>query len=164
MSNTIYIKSTTSGTSPEIEARGASDTNVDLILTPKGTGRAKSKGETLAYVSEISGGGITWSVVTSDGNLVADTGILANKGTLLTLTLPTTCAVGKTIRVAGMNAGLWKIAQNASQYIKFGNQTTTTGTGGYISSVLTYDAVELVCIEADLGFVVVSSVGNLTVN
>lgn len=112
----------------------------------------------------VSGGtGITWSAVTSDGNLSVDTGTLANKGTLLTLTLPSTCAVGKVIRVAGINAGLWKIAQNASQYIKFGNKATTTGTGGYLASTLAYDAVELVCIEADLGFTAVSSIGNITI-
>ena len=53
MANTIYIKSTADGTSPEVEARGSSDSNVDLILTPKGTGRVKSKTETLAYVTEL---------------------------------------------------------------------------------------------------------------
>ena len=90
-------------------------------------------------------------------------GYLANKGTLLTLTLPATSAVGTTIRVAGMNAGLWLIAQSAGQSVKFGNQTTTTGAGGSMASVLTYDAVELVCIVADTGWVVVSSVGNITV-
>ena len=104
-----------------------------------------------------------WSIATADGNLAVNTGTLANKGSLLTLTLPTGAAVGTTIRVAGMNAGLWKIAQNANQYIKFGNQTTTTGVTGYLASVLTYDAVELVCIVADTGFVVASSVGNITV-
>ncbi len=108
-------------------------------------------------------GGIVWSAVTSDGNLVADTGTLANKGTLLTLTLPATCSVGKTIRVAGMNSGLWKIAQNADQYINFGNKVTTVGTDGSLASTLTYDAVELVCTVEDLGFTVVSSVGSITI-
>ncbi len=108
-------------------------------------------------------GGIVWSAVTSDGNLVADTGTLANKGTLLTLTLPATCSVGKTIRVAGMNSGLWKIAQNADQYINFGNKVTTVGTDGNLASTLTYDAVELVCTVEDLGFTVVSSVGSITI-
>jgi len=32
-----------------------------------------------------------------------------------------------------------------------------------LASVLTYDAVELVCIEANVGWVVVSSQGNITV-
>ena len=107
--------------------------------------------------------GISWSIVTDDTTMAIDTGSLANKGTLLTLTLPATSAVGKTVRVAGMNAGLWKIAQGANQYIKFGNLSTTVGIGGSLASTQTYDAVELVCIEADKGWVVVSSIGNITV-
>jgi len=106
---------------------------------------------------------LNWTAVTSNGNLAVDTGTLANKGTLLELTLPTTVAVGKVIRVAGMNAGLFKIVQSANQYIKFGNVATTTGAGGYLASTLAYDCVELVCIVADVGFVVVSSMGSITV-
>jgi hypothetical protein len=106
---------------------------------------------------------ITWSVVTSDGNLAVDTGTIANKGTLLTLTLPSTCAVGKMIRLVGMNAGLWKISQNANQIIHFGSTDTTTGAGGSIASTLAYDAVELVCCKENLEFVVVSCVGNITI-
>jgi hypothetical protein len=118
---------------------------------------------TKKYVDDNGGGGITWSAVTANTTMAVGTGSLANKATLLTLTLPATSAVGETVRVAGMNAGLWKVAQAANQYIKFGNQNTTTGTGGSLASVSTYDAVELVCIEANVGWVVVSSQGNITV-
>lgn len=110
-----------------------------------------------------SGGGITWSIITADQSAVVDNGYICNKGTLLTLTLPTTSAVNTVIRVAGMNAGLWKIAQNASQKIHFGNVTTTTGTGGSLASVHARDAVELICVVADLEWNVISSVGNITV-
>lgn len=120
-------------------------------------------GATAPEWADASAGGISWSAVTADETMTVDTGSLANKGTLLTLTLPATSSVGTVLRVAGMNAGLWKIAQGASQYIKFGNQASTVGATGYISSVLTYDAVELVCIEANVGWVVVSSVGNINV-
>ncbi len=121
-------------------------------------------GGTRYQLDQQSGGtGLTWAVVTVDGNLAINTGTLANKGTLLTLTLPTTAAVGSVIRVAGMNAGLWKIAQNASGVIHFGNQNTTTGVGGSLASTLTYDAVELVCSVANNEWVVTSSIGAMTV-
>lgn len=112
-----------------------------------------------------SSGGITWSAVTSDLNpMVPDNGYIANKSGLLTFTLPTTCAVGKTLRVTGMNTAVgWRIAQSANQIIHFGTSTTTTGTGGYIESVNIHDSVELVCIVADLEFVVVSCTGNITI-
>jgi hypothetical protein len=112
----------------------------------------------------VGGGGLTWSAITADQTLAVDNGYLANKASLLILLLPTTSAVGKVIRVAGMNAGLWRITQGANQYIKFGNQASTTGAIGNIASVFTYDAVELVCIEADKGWMVVSSVGNIEID
>lgn len=110
-----------------------------------------------------SAGGAVWTAVTNDANMAINNGYIANKGTLLTMTLPTTAAVGTELSMAGMNAGLWKIAQNASQNIKFGNQTTTTGTGGSLASVLTYDCVNLVCVVANTTWVVTSSVGNITI-
>jgi hypothetical protein len=62
-----------------------------------------------------------------------------------------------------MNAGLWKIAQNASEVIHFGKTDTTVGTGGYIQSTLARDSVELICCVADNEWNVVSSVGNITI-
>jgi hypothetical protein len=110
-----------------------------------------------------SSGGLTWSVITADQSAAINNGYICNKGTLLTLTLPGTAAVGSVIEVVGMNAGLWKVAQNASGVIHFGNQDTTTGVGGSISSVLTRDAVRLVCVVANNEWNVISSMGNITV-
>ena len=129
-------------------------------------------GLTSNYVKSINGstGAITigaapaWSVITADQTAVINSGYLTNKtGTVLTLTLPTTAAVGSVIRVSGMNATGWKIAQNASGIIHFGKTDTTTGTGGYIQSTLTRDAVELVCCVANNEWNVLSSVGNITI-
>ena len=134
-----------------------------FVRLPIGSSGEVLKVDTGVPVWGGGGGGISWSAVTANTTMAVGTGSLANKATLLTLTLPATSAVGETVRVAGMNAGLWKVAQAANQYIKFGNQNTTTGTGGSLASVSTYDAVELVCIEANVGWVVVSSQGNITV-
>ena len=106
---------------------------------------------------------VTWSVITADQTAVINRGYFANKGTLLTLTLPTTAAVGSVIRISGMNAGLWRIAQNASEVIHFGKTDTTVGVGGYLQSTLARDAVELICCVADNEWNVVSSVGNITI-
>jgi len=88
---------------------------------------------------------------------------LANKSSgTLTLTLPTTAAVGKIIRVSGIQ-NTWRIAQNASQKIHFGNITTTTGVGGYLENTHARDSVEIVCCVADLEWNVISSIGNITI-
>jgi len=115
-------------------------------------------------VGGSSGGGITWNEVTGTTQAAAvDNGYICNNAALVTVTLPSTCALGKTIRVAGKGAGGWKIAQNASQQIHFGDQSTTSGTGGSISSGYKYDAIELICITADTTFLVISAVGTMDV-
>ena len=147
------------------------DTNTyqgTLTLTTTGSsGAATLVGNTL-NIPQYSGGGgggtgITWTATTTDATMAVDNGYIANKATLLTMTLPTTAAVGKVVRIAGQGVGGWKIAQNASGKIYFGNSPTTTGTGGYLSSVNQYDAVELVCITANNEWVVASSQGNITI-
>ena len=106
------------------------------------------------------GSGITWAEVTGTTvTLAADNGYIANNAALVTGTLPSTCAVGKVIAIVGKGAGLWKIAQNASQYIRYGSITSTVGTGGYIAAVGQYDCLELVCTTANVGFTVRSSIG-----
>lgn len=101
-------------------------------------------------------------VTAASANLVAKQGVIANRATLVTLTLPTVAAVGDTIEVVGMGAGKWTIAQNANQSIHFQSVTTTIGVGGSLSAALQYDCVKLMCSVANLEYIVVSSCGNLT--
>jgi len=114
----------------------------------------------------VSGGGagISWNEVTgTTQTAAADNGYIANNESLVTVTLPETCAVGKTIRVAGKGSGLWKIAQNAGQQIIFGNKNTTSGSSGYLAAIYQYDSVELLCITADTVFSVTYAIGDLDV-
>lgn len=107
--------------------------------------------------------GITWSEVTGTTQAASvNSAYIANNAALVTITLPDTAAVGDIVRVVGKGAGGWKVAQNASENINFGNVTTTTGTGGYLASTLRYDSVELVCTIANTTWTAISSVGNIT--
>lgn len=96
-------------------------------------------------------------------SMAVNNGYVADSGSLVTLTLPTTAAVGDRVRVAGFGAGGWKVEQGSGQVIHFGNQDTTSGASGYIASLNRYDAVELVCVVANTDWAVVSSQGNMTV-
>ena len=109
-----------------------------------------------------TGSTINYAIYTADQSLAPNTGIIANKSSLLVATLPATAEVGTIYGIRGMNANLWKIAQNASQYIKFGEQTTTTGVTGYLQATKQYDCLEFRCIATDVGFIVTNSVGNIT--
>lgn len=164
-SGTSAITATAVGATGEVfvGATGADATwlaagDANKVLTAHGAGSAVTW-------ETPSSGGITWSVITADQNAAADNGYICNKAGVLTLTLPASCAAGKTIRVTGINTSNgWKLAQNAGQTIYWDESTaTTTGAGGYLQSSDKYDAVEIVCSVTDTSFVVVSSKGNITI-
>lgn len=110
------------------------------------------------------GGGIDWEEVTETSQAAAvNTGYITNNAGLVTITIPDTAAVGDVIRVVGKGAGLFSIAQNASEIIHFGNLDTTTGVGGSITATHRRDSIELVCSVANTEWTVISSIGNFTV-
>lgn len=112
----------------------------------------------------VTGAGIGWTVVTGVSQAAAvNNGYFANNGGLVTVTLPATSSVGATVRVAGMGAGGWLVAQNAGQSIRIGNATTSVGVGGSLASTDIGDAVEMVCRVANTEWMVLSLVGNITV-
>ncbi len=131
-------------------------------LTP-GTGITITNGAGSITINS-SGGGLAWTDVTGTSQAMAvNNGYTANNAALVTLTLPATAAYGTVMSVVGKGAGLWKIAQNASQTIHFGITNTTTGTGGSLASNFQYDVVTILCTIANTDFTVIDSVGNLTV-
>lgn len=109
----------------------------------------------------------SWSWVEETGTsaaLVAKQAVIANNAALVTLTLPATAAVGDEFWVVGKGAGLFRIAQNASQLIHLGSSDSTTGTGGYVEATNRRDAVRLVCTVANTEFTAsVAPQGNITV-
>ena len=112
-----------------------------------------------------SGGGITFSEVTTTTQTAAvNTGYIANNAALVTITLPATCALGSVIEIVGKGAGLWRLAQPTGDQIRFGNLSTTAGTGGYLQATHRYDSIRLVCTVADTEWTVVSVQGVIDVN
>jgi hypothetical protein len=104
-----------------------------------------------------------WTDVTGTSQaMVANNGYIADNAGLVTLTLPTTAAQGTLISICGNGAGGWKVAQNASQNIKIGSQTTTTGVGGSLASTNQYDQLDILCTVANTTWVVRNLNGNLT--
>lgn len=106
----------------------------------------------------------TVTVTGTSQSMAVNTAYTANNAALVTLTLPSTVAVGDEIRVMGLGAGGWKIAQNASQVIHFGNTDTTVGVAGAISSKHRYDTIMIKCVIANTTFDVVASQGNFDVD
>jgi hypothetical protein len=108
----------------------------------------------------------TWSVVTANTNMAVNNGYIikhATPATQLDCTLPTTAAIGDTVKISGYTSGGFKIVQNAGEQIFYGNQATTVGAGGYLESTDDHDSIELLCITANTEWKVEDSVGNFTV-
>ena len=112
----------------------------------------------------ISASGTNWNDITGTSSaVVANEGYIANNVGLVTLTIPSTCAVGDSFHFAGLGSGGWRIAQNAGQTIHYGSSDTTPGVGGRLDSTNRYDSIELLCVITNTDFVVLNSIGNITV-
>jgi len=133
--------------------QSASDTS---LLTVDGTG--------VIHTLPTSSVGLSWNNSTATQSATANNGYVGTATTLTTITLPTGATFGSVIEVVGTGTGLWRISQNANQFIKFGITGTTTGTGGYLSATSQYDCVKLLCTSANTAFVVTSAIGNIFYN
>lgn len=133
-------------------------TNWNGVLEPPTKNAIRDK------IESMSAGILPWTEVTGTSQSASvNNGYITNNAGLVTVTIPTTAPVGSVVRISGKGAGGWKVAQNASELIHFGSVDTTTGTGGSLASTNRYDAVELICVVADTEWLVLSSVGNITV-
>lgn len=98
----------------------------------------------------------SWTVVTGTSQTMAsNNGYIANNAGLVTLTLPTSSAVGDEIDVVGKGAGGWKVQCNVGQVIVIGNQSTTSG--GSLSSTQAKDSFYMVCTVANTEWTVSSA-------
>lgn len=128
-----------------------------------GTGITITNGHNSITVTS-SGADIWVDQTTASVTMTANTGYTSDAGaSLVSFTLPTTANIGDWVEINGKGSGGWTIIQGtASQQIRFGNQATTLGTGGSISSNTQYDNIRLRCITANNIWTVVTAVGNPT--
>ena len=107
-----------------------------------------------------AGAGPSWSFIAASQPMVADNGYVCNGGGALVLTLPAVAAQGSEIEIYLDGAASWQIAQLAGQSILYANTHTTGGIGGSITSTSQGDSIRLLCVTANLRFVVLAAVGN----
>lgn len=127
-----------------------------------GTGVSISNGAGSITIN-ASGGGFTWTDVTGTSQAMAvNNGYVADNGSLVTLTLPTTAVIGDTVIVQGKGAGGWKITYGTSQQIQVGSSASTV-TSGNIASTNQWDSVTLTCVTANNIWAARAVQGNITV-
>jgi hypothetical protein len=108
---------------------------------------------------------VFWTPESTSFDIAAGSGyIIAGLGSGITATLPATAAIGDIFEITDADPA-WNvtIAQNALQYIQMGNVATTPGVTGYLATTSIGDSLRVVCIATDIGFQVLSSMGNITV-
>ncbi len=146
--NTLLGNPTGSGAAPEEITLGAG-------LSFSGTTLVASGGYAPLPITVVTG---------TTQSATVNNSYIANNAALVTVTLPSTAAIGSVINVGGLGAGGWQLAQNSGQTIHFGNVATTSGVSGYIASQNQYDNVSIQCVVANTTWVVFASQGNMTVN
>jgi hypothetical protein len=112
---------------------------------------------------DISALGLVWNSIGTSQTLVIDNGYFCTSGAALSLLLPATSVVGESIVIYLDGATQFSVTQNAGQSIRLGNQVTTVGVGGSLSSTQQGDSVTLICKEDDVSWAVLGSHGNLTI-
>ena len=141
---------------------GNSSTNAYVLSTiTQGTGISVTNGHGTITIAATNAG-TTWTPESSAFAIAANNGYICSNASAVG-TLPATAAVGDTYYFMATVATGFQIAQRASQQITFGNVATTSGTGGYLQATLAGDCVTIVCTTANVGFMVLSAVGNITV-
>ncbi len=111
----------------------------------------------------VTGGGVTWSVITANQTAAVNNGYFCNKAGTLALALPAASAVGDVIEVVNINTATGvQFTQAAGQQILFSTASTTLGAAGTLTSSAVGDTLKMVCRTANLTWWVVSSIGNWT--
>lgn len=135
------------------------------ILDVFGGGGIQTTGLGNTITITVSTTGFTWNVVTSAMNpitLVKENGYICKGAGIVNFILPAAASVGDTFFIKGYG-NLWTVAQNALQTISLGASTTTAGVGGSMAASQIKDAIEILCVTANLEFEVLDSVGNLLI-
>jgi len=104
---------------------------------------------------------LPWTEVGGTSQTMAvNNGYITINASLTTLTLPTTAAVGDVLRIVMRGTGIAKIAQGASQQIRYAGQFTTPGATGHLDSIIVDDAIELVCTIVNNDWNAISMIGD----
>ena len=107
--------------------------------------------------------GAAWNSIGASQTMAVDNGYICSSGGGLVLQLPATSALGDEIEVVLDGSTSWTVVQAAGQQIRFGNVTTTLGALGSLGSTAQGDAIRIVCKTANTLWIVLSSMGNITV-
>ena len=131
------------------------------IIEILGSGGTTTSGVGNIITITVSGSGMTWNRISSSQTLAVNNGYFCvAPGGALSLLLPPVSVLGDEIEITIDGAASFTVTQGAGQTIKLGNQTTTPGIGGSISSTQQGDTIRMVCKVNNLEWNILSMMGN----
>ena len=126
-----------------------------------GTGIVVTNGSGSITLS-ATGGGLTWTNIGVSQALANNNGYICGSGGAISLSLPSSAAVGTVIEVVLNGSTSWTVTQGAGQSCRVGGSTTSVGVGGSIASTAQGNWIRLVCSTAGTTWTAVGTLGNLT--
>lgn len=127
-----------------IGSTGATPTAATLTA---GSGITISNGAGSITISS-STSGMTWSTVTGTSQSAAvNNGYITNNASAVTITLPTTFAIGDVVEVKGLGNGGWVLKAGTATTIRCGSSVTSSG--GTLTSADQYDTVKVTGLVAN---------------
>lgn len=122
-------------------------TNYVAATITAGSGITVTNGSgSISIASSTSG--MSWTTVSGTTQAAAvNNGYIANNGSAVTVTLPTTFGIGDTVEVKGLGAGGWILAAGTATTIRLGSSVTSSA--GSLTSANQYDTVKVTGLVAN---------------
>lgn len=128
-----------------IGSTGATPTAATLT---QGSGVTITNGAGTITISASGSAGLTWTTVSGTSQAAAvNNGYVTNNAGAVTVTLPTTFAVGDVVEIKGLGAGGWVLAAGTATTIRLGSSVTSSA--GSLTSANRYDSIKVVGLEAN---------------
>lgn len=108
----------------------------------------------------VAASGITWNTIGASQALAVNNGYFCTAGGALSLSLPAVSNLGDIIEISLDGSTSFTITQGAGQRIRIGQNQTTLGGGGSLTSTAQGDSLYLVCQVANLRWNVLAAIGN----
>jgi hypothetical protein len=136
----------------------------NINLTSTGSSVAITGGTNSINFDVVGTGDLIWQTIFASQSLAAKNGyICVSPGGALLLALPAVSSLGDTIEVTLDGATSFTITQpNSTSQVRYGNITTTLGTGGSLTTTNPGDTIRIVCQTANSRWNILSSIGNIT--
>lgn len=112
-----------------------------------GTGITITNGAASITIA-TTGGGMGWTTVSGTSQSAAvNNGYITNNAGAVTVTLPTTFAIGDVVIVKGLGAGGWVLAAGTATTVRLGSSVTSSA--GSLTSANQYDTVKVTGLVAN---------------